>query len=263
MAQNPSSTPGKQVRLADRAAVEKRSFQHTLPAANIQNIDANRDVRRCHVVNRTIISAAENRRSNSASHEDASFCLIVINNTVNRNVKRRFVMNRPDVPIGNNNGNHENINAGLPEFSSAKNQGEASFEQWKIFSVIRPKLRQQVCCSSDGKDGFSFYSLYKACNTCPTPYELSLRIYQARSHYTQNDQKQTQRMISTAVQGTPPHDVIEGIAKTIVTTMAGHNTESILPPQTTTTSNYHHRQKRRNETRQVVQTFVLIYIQTP
>ncbi|GKD00481.1 hypothetical protein Tco_1170755 [Tanacetum coccineum] len=155
MAQNPSSTPGKQVRLADRAAVEKRSFQHTLPAANIQNIDANRDVRRCHVVNRTIISAAENRRSNSTSHEEASFCLIVINNTVNRNVKRRFVMNRPDVPIGNNSGNHENINAGLPEFSSAKNQGEASFEQWKIFSVIRPKLRQQVCCSSDGKDGLA------------------------------------------------------------------------------------------------------------
>ncbi|GKD87364.1 hypothetical protein Tco_1358518, partial [Tanacetum coccineum] len=133
MAQNSNSTPGKQVRLADKVPVtcepssfnrssRKRSFQHTLPAGNIQNIDANRDVRRCHVFYRTIISAAENRRSNSASLEDSSFCLIVINRTVNRNVKRRFVMNLPDVPIGNNNGNHENINAGLPEFISAKNQ---------------------------------------------------------------------------------------------------------------------------------------------
>nr|GEX25250.1 hypothetical protein [Tanacetum cinerariifolium] len=50
---------------------------------------------------------------------------------------------------------------------------EASFEQWKLFSFIRPKLRQQVYCSSDEKDGSSFYYLYKACNNCSTLYELS------------------------------------------------------------------------------------------
>ncbi|GJS64662.1 hypothetical protein Tco_0679226, partial [Tanacetum coccineum] len=42
---------------------------------------------------------------------------------VNRNMKRRSVINRPDVPIGNNNGNPKNINVDLPEFSSAENQG--------------------------------------------------------------------------------------------------------------------------------------------
>ncbi|GJY67275.1 zf-CCHC domain-containing protein [Tanacetum coccineum] len=61
----------------------------------------------------------------------------------------------------------------------------------------------------------------------------------------------------------PSHDVIEGIAKTIVTTMAGHNIESVLPPQTATMSNYHQRQKRRNEIRQVVQTYILICTKTP
>ncbi|GJR15659.1 hypothetical protein Tco_0798311 [Tanacetum coccineum] len=68
---------------------------------------------------------------------------------------------------------------------------------------------------------------------------------------------------STAVQGATSHDVIEGIAKTIVMTMAGHNIESVLPPQTTTMSNYHQRQKRRNEIRQAVQTYILIYTKTP
>ncbi|GJV39073.1 ATP synthase subunit delta', mitochondrial-like protein [Tanacetum coccineum] len=47
--------------------------------------------------------------------KDASFCLIIVNNGVNRNVKRHYVMNRPDVPIGNNGGNQENISVGLPE----------------------------------------------------------------------------------------------------------------------------------------------------
>ncbi|GJY73687.1 Brevis radix-like protein 2 [Tanacetum coccineum] len=72
------------------------------------------------------------------------------------------------VPIGNKNGNPKNINVDLPELSSAKNQGEASFEQWEIFSVIRPQLRQQLCCSSDGRDGSSFYSLNKLNTTTTT-----------------------------------------------------------------------------------------------
>nr|GEW67213.1 hypothetical protein [Tanacetum cinerariifolium] len=54
--------------------------------------------------------------------KDVAFCLIIINNPVNRNVKKRSEMNRLDVPIDNNNGNPKNINVNLPEFSSMKNR---------------------------------------------------------------------------------------------------------------------------------------------
>nr|GEX54972.1 hypothetical protein [Tanacetum cinerariifolium] len=67
--QNLSSTPGEHVHFADKVPVtfepssfnsigRKRSFQHTLSTANTQNIDADREVRRRHIFNRSGLSEA-------------------------------------------------------------------------------------------------------------------------------------------------------------------------------------------------------------
>ncbi|GJW22698.1 hypothetical protein Tco_0033320 [Tanacetum coccineum] len=57
-----------------------------------------------------------------------------------RNVKRHFVMNHLDVPIGNNSRNPENINAELPKFSFEKNRDvKISNFLWLGSNFNRPK----------------------------------------------------------------------------------------------------------------------------
>ncbi|GKE39499.1 hypothetical protein Tco_1462904 [Tanacetum coccineum] len=73
LAQVPTSPHGERV-ISFNNSSRKRSFQHIFPAAHAQNIDANRSVRRRHIVDRTSISAAEHCQSDSACDEGLSTC---------------------------------------------------------------------------------------------------------------------------------------------------------------------------------------------
>ncbi|GJY00044.1 DNA-binding WRKY transcription factor, partial [Tanacetum coccineum] len=73
LAQGPTSPHGERV-ISFNNISRKRSFQHIFPAAHAQNIDANRSVRRRHIVDRTSISAAEHCQSDSACDEGLSTC---------------------------------------------------------------------------------------------------------------------------------------------------------------------------------------------
>nr|GEV22421.1 DNA-binding WRKY [Tanacetum cinerariifolium] len=125
LAQGPTSPHGERV-ISFNNSSRKISFQHILPVAHAQNIDANRSVRIRHIFDLTSISAAEHCQSDSACDEGLSTCEPSFSNSA-------FNEGPATCQPSSSNAKHRQSNSALDEASS-----DPEALQTRLRSMIAP-----------------------------------------------------------------------------------------------------------------------------